>query len=88
MTFTFKTAATAIALSLVLSSGSAFAKAHDQGVADGDFLAGDSAGGVSPAGGAVVSGLVSGGARGAGASAAGSDNAVEPVVGQGANEPD
>ena len=37
MTFTFKTAATALALTMVLGSGSAFAKAHDQGVADGDI---------------------------------------------------
>ncbi len=87
MTFTFKTAATAIALSLVLSSGSAFAKAHDQGVADGAISFPDGTGAAVGAPGGV-SGGQNNGQRGVLASGAGGDNAVEPVVGQGANEPD
>jgi len=85
MTFTFKTAATAIALSLVLGSGSAFAKAHDQGVADGDFDPGTQDGAAIGEGG-VSAGQI--GTRGDTASRLGSDNTVEPVVGRGVNEPD
>ncbi len=80
MTFTFKTAATAIALSLVLGSGSAFAKAHDQGVADGDISFPDGTGAAVQTLDRGVSTLVSGGLRGAAASAAGGGNRVEPVV--------
>lgn len=86
MTFTFKTAATAIALSLVLGSGSAFAKAHDQGVADGEISFPDGTGAAVGAPGGVSGGQI--GIRGDLASGAGGDNAVEPVVGQGVNEPD
>ena len=87
MTFTFKTAATALALTMVLGSGSALAKAHDQGVADGAISFPDGTGAaVGSQGG--VSGGQNNGQRGILASGAGGDNAVEPVVGQGANEPD
>lgn len=87
MTFTFKTAATAIALSLVLSTGPAFAKAHDQGVADG-FATPDNTGAfIQGLGGNGVSGGQIDGQRGDTASANGSDNKIVPVVGSGTNEP-
>ncbi len=73
-------------IALALTTGSAFAKAHDQGVADGsspEISTGDVVQDVID--GPGVSNVVSGGARGAGASAAGGDNRVEPVVGNGAN---
>ncbi|HSF96575.1 MAG TPA: hypothetical protein VLA52_16235 [Thermohalobaculum sp.] len=87
MKFTLKTAASAVALTMIMGTGSAFAKAHDQGVADGEPL--EFPGGT----GAFVqtldqgvSSLQNGGQRGDTASANGGDNRVEPVVG--ANEPD
>jgi hypothetical protein len=64
----------AVAASLILalaSNSAAFAKGHDQGVADGDFSPGDSVKGVSPLGGADVSLANSGGIRGSLASRAG-----------------
>ena len=89
MSFTSKTAAAAaIALSMALGGASAaFAKAHDQGVADsiGGFSPGDSAGGVSPAGGSAVSDGQKNGARGDTAKAAKSGNATEPTNAPGQN---
>ena len=88
MTSRFKMTAAAATLALVLGSGTtAFGKAHDQGVADGEATP-DNTGAFVQTLEAGVSTVVSDGVRGAGASAAGSDNAVEPVVGNGANEPD
>ncbi len=87
MTFTFKTAATAIALTMVLASGSALAKAHDQGVADGfiEFPGGTGAAVQTLDRG--VSTVVSGGVRGDGSSANGGDNRTVPVEQPGLNEP-
>ena len=81
-------AAAATILALTIGSTSAvFAKAHDQGVADGSAPESTSAV-VQSIEGPGVSALVSGGQRGAGASANGGDNRVNPVVGNGANKPD
>ena len=88
MKFTLRTAASAMAVTMALGSASgAFAKAHDQGVADGTPL--DFPGGT----GAFVqtldqgvSSLQNDGQRGATASTNQGENRVEPVVG--ANEPD
>jgi hypothetical protein len=75
-----------VTLALGSASG-AFAKAHDQGVADGtiSFPNGTGAAVGAPGG---VSGGQKDGLRGATASANGGDNRVNPVVGNGANEPD
>ncbi len=81
MTFTFKTAATAIAVTMVLGSGSAaFAKAHDQGVADGFIEFPDGTGAAVQTLDQGVSGVVANGARGGAASADGGGNRLEPVV--------
>ena len=88
MTFTFKTAATAIAVTMVLGSGSAaFAKAHDQGVADGfiEFPGGTGAAVQTLDRG--VSTVVSGGVRGDASSANGGNNRTVPVEQPGLNEP-
>ena len=91
MKLTIKTAASAMAVTIALGSASgAFAKAHDQGQADGAPL--DFPGGT----GAFVqtldkgiSSLQNNGQRGATASANKGENRVEPVVGNGRNnEPD
>lgn len=87
MTFTMKTAGMAVVLSL--AAGSAFSKAHDQGVADGDFPESTSAV-VESIEGPGVSPLFNGGQRGEVASGNGSDNRVVPVErpGQQNQEPD
>lgn len=72
-------------LALALTSGMAFAKAHDQGAADG--VSPDSTSEtVSSIDGPGISSVTSKGARGAQASERGSDNAVDPVVGNGNNQ--
>ena len=75
---------------LVLGSGSSvFAKAHDQGVADGMPTPDNTGQFVQDTGFPGVSDFFNEGQRGAAASANGGDNRVEPVVGNGANaEPD
>ena len=85
MSFTSKTAATAIALTLMLGGASAaFAKAHDQGVADGEFPAISTGELVQGNGVPGISAGVNKGARGDLAS--GNDNnRVVPVVGNGKN---
>lgn len=71
-------------LAVALSTGSAFAKAHDQGVADGSFP--DSTSDVvRSVDGPGIKAVVSGGARGDAASDNKGDNRVEPVVGNGQN---
>ncbi len=83
-----KMAVTAVAMAFALGSGSgAFAKAHDQGVADGNSTPDNT--------GAFVQSLSGPGAtaaiqdRGANASAVKGGNRVVPVVGNGNNaEPD
>ena len=89
MTINRNISAAALALALALgTSSAAFAKAHDQGVADGEFPAvgtgelvqGNGVPGISP--------VVNNGQRGDAASGNGGENAVEPVVGNGTNEPD
>lgn len=71
-------------LAVALSAGTAFAKAHDQGVADGSFP--DSTSGtVQSIEGPGIKSVVSGGARGDGASTNRGDNRVDPVVGNGSN---
>lgn len=89
MTMKLKTATAAFVFAVALGSGSSvFAKAHDQGVADGEATP-DNTGALVQTLDRGVSSLVNNGARGAGASAAGSDNSVDPVVGNGSNvEPD
>ncbi len=85
----FKMTAAAATLVLALGSGTtAYGKAHDQGVADGEATPDNTGAFVQTVEGPGIAVVVSDGAQGAGASAAGSDNAVEPVVGEGANEPD
>jgi hypothetical protein len=87
MRFTLKTAASAIAITMLVGSGSAFAKAHDQGVADGSPL--DFPGGTGAFVQTLDKGVSSGqnnGTRGGISSEAKGDNRVVPVVG--ANEPD
>lgn len=69
-------------ITLVVTAGSAFAKAHDQGIADGDFPAISTGEVVQDViDGPGISAVVSYGARGESASAAGGDNRVVPVVG-------
>ncbi len=78
-------------LATLLLAGSALAKAHDQGVADGGFEPGTQTGArdvidaLTDAGvldGKGVSAVVKGGARGDAASDAKSDNATVPTVNQ------
>lgn len=91
MIFTMKTAGMAVVLSL--AAGSAFSKAHDQGVADGKFPESTSAV-VESIEGPGVSRNFNKGRRGEAASGNGGDNRVEPVErpgqqsGRGNNEPD
>ena len=75
---------------LVLSTGSAaFAKAHDQGVADGMPTPDNTGQFVQDTGFPGVSEKFNKGQRGEAASGNGGDNRIEPVVGNGANaEPD
>lgn len=71
-------------LAIALSAGSAFAKAHDQGVADGSFP--DSTSDVVDSiEGPGISSVVGNGQRGGAASENKGDNRVEPVVGNGKN---
>ena len=72
------------ALAATLSAGTAFGKAHDQGVADGVFPESTSDV-VRSIEGPGIKAVVSGGARGAAASANKGGNRVNPVVGNGAN---
>ncbi len=89
MTFNLKTATAAVVFALTLGTGStAFAKAHDQGVADGEPTP-ENTGALVQTLDKGVSSLVNNGARGNGASAAMSGNRTVPVVGNGSNvEPD
>lgn len=83
MTFNRMTAVAAILLTTLGASSAAFAKAHDQGVADGS--PNDGTGAFVQSLDQGVSSVVSDGARGEGASANGGDNRIDPVVG---NQPD
>ena len=74
---------TTAALALALIAGTALAKGHDQGVADGDFDPGTQTGAKIGKGG--IGGAVNKGKRGDAASDAGGDNAQTPVVGNGKN---
>ena len=80
MNYTIKTVASAIVLSMVMGSGSALAKAHDQGVADGEIAFPDGTGAAVQTLDQGVSGGVANGVRGGAASADGGGNRVEPVV--------
>ena len=71
---------TSAAVALLLTSGAALAKAHDQGAADGTSPESTSDT-VSSIEGPGISSVTSGGARGQQASERGSDNAVDPVTG-------
>ena len=71
-------------IAVAVSSGSAFAKAHDQGVADGSFPESTSDV-VQSIEGPGIKSAVSGGARGGAASENKGGNRVEPVVGNGKN---
>ena len=87
MTFDLKTPVAAMTVALALgASGGAFAKAHDQGVADGDFPSIGTGELIQSLDSQGVSQIQNDGQRGDTASATGGDNAVDPVVG--ANEPD
>lgn len=88
MTIKRTAAAAATILALTVGSASAvFAKAHDQGVADGMPLDGNTGAFVQTLD-RGVSSLQNDGQRGETASGNGGDNRVEPVVGNGANQPD
>ena len=88
MRFDIKLPVAAVTIVLALgASSTAFAKAHDQGVADGTFPTSTS-GEIQAIGGQGVSSVVNDGTFSDAKSAAGGDNAIEPVVGNGANEPD
>ena len=80
-------AATALAIA-VGSSSAVFAKAHDQGVADGEATPDNTGAFVQSLGDTGVSPLFNMRQRGDVASEANSDLRVEPVVGNGANRPD
>ena len=88
--FTKLLAASVVAISLGLfGTTQVLAKAHDQGVADGDRSPGTSqAGGAGVGGQGGISGGVNGGQRGSGASAAGSDNSGDKGLGRGGADPD
>ena len=73
-----KIAALIIPLTMVLGASGAFAKAHDQGVADGTPL--DNTGAFVQSLDQGVSTVVNGGARGDGASTDKGDNSTVPVV--------
>ena len=86
MSFDIKLPVAAVTIVLALgASSTAFAKAHDQGIADGFATPDSTSGEIQSLGGQGVSSVVNNGARGFGASTNGGDNAVDPVVG---NEPD
>ena len=87
MTIKHRAAAAATILALTIGSTSAvFAKAHDQGIADGTPV--DGTGALVQTLDMGVSSLQNDGQRGATASGNGGDNRVDPVVGNGANQPD
>ena len=89
MSSKIKASAAAIALMVALgSSSAAFAKAHDQGQADGEFPEQGTGVVVQENGVPGISAVVNDGQRGGAASTNGGDNRVEPVVGNGNNEPD
>ncbi len=72
-------------LAFAVSTGTAFAKAHDQGVADGSFP--DSTSDVVRSiDGPGISSVVGKGQRGQAASTNKGSNRVEPVVGNGKNK--
>ncbi len=85
MTFKNKIAALAIPLTMVLGASGAFAKAHDQGVADGVIITDNTGAFVQSLPFNGVSVLVNDGARGAGASTSQGDNRTEPVDQPGQN---
>lgn len=88
MSFKHTTMATATLLAMTFGGTSAvFAKAHDQGVADGMPLDGNTGAFVQTLDNGVSSGQ-NNGQRGDTASGNGGDNGLEPVVGNGANQPD
>ncbi len=88
MAFKSKIAALAIPLTMVLGASGAFAKAHDQGVADG-MAPDDTSAFIQTLGGKGVSTIVNEGLRGAGAKASQGGNRVTPVDQPGQNkEPD
>ena len=89
MRFDIKLPVAAVTIVLALgASSTAFAKAHDQGVADGTFP--ESTSDVIQTGisGPGVSLFVNGGTRGDAASDPEAVNAIDPVVGNGTDEPD
>ena len=89
MSFDIKLPVAAVTIVLALgASSTAFAKAHAQGVADGDFPVSTSEVVQTVIEGPGVSAIVNGGQRGEAASDPDAVNAVDPVVGNGANEPD
>lgn len=89
MKLTIKTVASAMAVAFALGTASgAFAKAHDQGVADGDITFPNGTGAAIQTLDRGVSGGQKDGVRGGIASTNKGGNRVEPVVGNGANEPD
>lgn len=71
-------------LAVAVTTGTAFAKAHDQGVADGSFPESTSEV-VESIEGPGISAVVGKGQRGEGASDNKGGNRVEPVVGNGKN---
>lgn len=79
-----KTQLTLSLLAVVLTAGTAFAKAHDQGVADGSFPESTSDV-VESIEGPGISSVVGNGQRGSAASENKGDNRVEPTVGNGKN---
>lgn len=81
---TIKTLAAVAFAASTLAGAEAFAKAHDQGVADGTQPPSTS-GVVADIPGPGISSVVGGGQRGDAASAAGGDNAVSPVDRPGQN---
>ena len=85
MTFKNKIAALVIPLTMVLGASGAFAKAHDQGVADGEATPANTGAFIQGLGGEGVSALVNGGARGNGASASQGGNRTVPVDQPGQN---
>ena len=74
----FKLTAATVALGIAMGTGAAFSKAHDQGVADGEFPESTSAV-VSSIDGPGISAVVGDGQRGDAASANQDGNRVVPV---------
>ena len=88
MTIAYKTSVAILSASMLLGAGAAYGKAHDQGVADGEFPESTSDV-VDSIEGPGISAVVGKGQRGEAASGNGGDNRVQPVVGNGANsDPD